>query len=85
MAKHTRFPVGSRVRFTADKLGASKRDELWCVTGEDYGAGDEGVVAFPHPNKKNLPDWFYVEVDSKEEPGEKRYIGVSPRMVEAVS
>jgi hypothetical protein len=73
--------AGTRVRFTIDKLGASRRDELRWVTGESYGVGDEGHVAFPHPNRKRCPEWFYVEVESKNTPGEKRYVGVTARMV----
>ncbi len=72
---------GTRVGFLTNNLGASKQDELYGVTGEIYGVGDSGKVAFNHPNKKACPDWFYVEVESKEEPGEKRYVGVTARMV----
>lgn len=79
---------GQRVRFTRDNLGASLRDELYCVTAERYGTEDKGIVSFPHhPNQKPAPrgckGWWYVEVDSKEVPGEKRYVGVHPMMVEA--
>ncbi|HZL96041.1 MAG TPA: hypothetical protein VFB99_20455 [Vicinamibacterales bacterium] len=80
---------GQRVRFTRDNLGASLRDELYCVTAERYNIGDEGVVSFPHPNQKPAPmgckGWWYVEVDSKDVPGEKRYVGVHPMMVAAVA
>jgi hypothetical protein len=79
------FKKGERVRFTTEGLGASKADELYCVTGETYGPGDEGTVAFRHPNKKALPDWFYVEVPSKSEPGAMRYVGVAPLHVERVA
>lgn len=76
---------GTRVRFTVDGLGASKFNELHhFATGDVYNRGDEGVVAFRHPNKKNCPDWFYVEVPSKEEPGALRYVGVSAAYVEVV-
>jgi len=87
MAKRSAFPFppGSRVKFTINNLGASLRTELSRVTEETYGTDDAGVVAFAHPNRKACPDWVYVEVDSKNEPGAKRYVGVNPHMVEAAS
>lgn len=80
------IPVGTRVKFTLDRLGACpNKEDLFHTTEEIYGAGDVGIVSFPHPNRVALPDWFYVEVDSKEKPGEKRYVGVSEHMVERMS
>ena len=81
MSKQAAIPIGTFVSFTTPSLGASRRDELHATTGEVYGPGDSGVVAFPHPNRKACPNWVYVEVDSKEIPGEKRYVGVTARMV----
>lgn len=82
MSKNSAFPkAGTRVRFVKDNLGASRRDDLGHVVEETYGLGDEGRVAFRHPNKKACPDWFYVEVDSKKVPGEKLYVGVTARMI----
>jgi hypothetical protein len=78
------IPIGTRVRFTIDQLGASRRDELYVVTGEVYGVGDEGVVAFRHSNTRMCPNWVYVEVASKAAPGEKRYVGVTRHMCEPV-
>lgn len=75
------IPIGKKVRFTIDNLGASLRDALYASTGETYGPDDVGTVAFMHPNTKLCPDWAYVEVDSKAAPGEKRYVGVTQRMV----
>jgi hypothetical protein len=74
--------IGDKVRFITDQLGASRRDELYQVTSDTYGIGDEGYVAFYHPNQKTCPDWFYVEVDSKTEPGVKLYVGITTRMCE---
>ena len=76
---------GTRVRFTCDGLGASRREDLSRVTGEVYGVGDEGIVAFRHPNKARLPEWFYVEVNSKGVTGEKRYVGVTGSMYEIIT
>jgi hypothetical protein len=81
--------IGTRVRFTRDNLGASRRDDLChIVAAEAFGQGDAGTVAFMHPNQKPSPrgckGWFYVEVESKTEPGVKLYVGVHPAMVEAV-
>ena len=76
MTRSRQTLVGKCVEFLSDELGASRSpDELFVVTDEVYGIGDSGTVAFPHPNPK-LKGWWYVEVDSKAEPGEKRYVGV---------
>ena len=74
---------GTKVRFVVGSLGASERDDLGHVTSDVYGPGEGGTIAFRHPNP-NLKGWWYVEVDSKGKPGEKRYVGVTERMVEAV-
>ena len=76
---------GQRVRFVADNLGASERDELHRVVADRYGRGDESVVDFKHPNKKACPDWWYVAVDSKSGEPRKLYVGVTARMVEVLS
>lgn len=84
------IPVGTLVRFTADNLGASKIDELSRVTGDRYGVGDSGVVAFAHPNPALAARWFYVQVKAKTPPtpegdgDEFLYVGVTDRMCEAV-
>lgn len=75
-------PIGTRVRFTCDRLGASKREDLGHTTGDVYGAKDTGLVVFVHPNARACWDWFYVEVGSKLVPGEKRYVGVTADMVQ---
>lgn len=83
---------GVRVRFTRNNLGASERDDLGHnVAGEDVGVGDQGVIAFPHPNKLLRPPrattpggWWYVEVESRTRPGEKLYVGVCLAMIEVV-
>ena len=73
---------GARVRLAGGvaNLGASEPDELHRVTADHYSAGDEGVLAFPHPNQE--PDgcagWWYVAVDSKTGPARKLYVGVWP-------
>lgn len=56
------FGIGRRVRFTRDNLSASKLGELHAVVTTKFGRGDEGVVAFRHPNFARLPNWFYVQV-----------------------
>lgn len=77
-------PVDTRVRIIGKDLGASRLAELWKITDELYGAGDIGRVAFQHPNARLAAEWFYVEVDSKEVPGEKRYVGCTKALVEIV-
>ena len=72
--------IGTPVRFLLNKLGASRRDQLFAVTGDDFGIGDGGVVAFAHPNQKACRGWVYVEVESKVT-DEKLYVGVGPSMV----
>ena len=73
---------GARVRLAGGvaNFGASEPDELHRVTADRYSAGDEGVLAFPHPNQE--PDgcagWWYVAVDSKTGPARKLYVGVWP-------
>ena len=81
--------AGARVRFKSNGLGASRRSELFAVVvTTTYGAGDEGVLSFAHPNAKLArAGWAYVEVDSKEPgdaPGTKLYVGVHPSMWEFV-
>lgn len=77
--------IGSKVRFTRNGLGLSRRDDLSRVVAETVNAGDVGTVAFRHPNKRMCPDWVYVEVESKAEPGTKLYAGVGPSMIEPES
>jgi hypothetical protein len=75
---------GTRVRFTRNGLGVSRRDDLsHVVASEVANIGDVGTVAFRHPNVTKCADWVYVEVDSKTEPGLKLYVGVSPSMIES--
>jgi hypothetical protein len=85
LAELTRDPKiapGVRVRFAADvhNFAGSERDELHRITADKYGAGEEGVLAFPHPNQ--TPDgcagWWYIEVDSKSGEPRKLYVGVWP-------
>lgn len=74
---------GARVRFIKDNLGASRRDDLGHVTQEVFGVGDEGIAVFQSPSRNAArAGWFYVEVDSKREPGTKLYVGVHERMIE---
>lgn len=82
--------IGTKVRFVIDHLGAQRSmngkatNGLQLVPGvvpELFGRNDHGVVAFPHPNER-LKDWWYVEVDSRTEPGLKLYVSASPFMVE---
>lgn len=75
---------GTRVRFLADNMGASLLDELHRVTGERYGTSDTGTVAFKHHNPK-AKGWWYVEVESKEEPGAKRYVGAHFSQIQVAS
>lgn len=77
-----KYPIGTKVRFTVDGLGASERDNLGRVTSEVYGIGDTGTVHYAHPNPQ-CKGWFYVEVESRRERGHKLYVGVAPHMVEA--
>lgn len=80
---------GVKVRFADDAngLGASERDELHRVTEERYGAGEVGVLAFPHPNQaaNGCVGWWYVEVDSKIGEPRKLYVGVWPGGFEVLS
>lgn len=89
------IPVGTRVRFKQDDLGASERDDLGHTVEERFGAGDEGVVVFGHPNARNpcfnerfrrqLAQTVYVEVESRERPGHKLYVGSHVGHLEVVS
>jgi len=77
--------VGTRVRFLLEGLGASRRDDLSHFTRETYGVEDEGVIAFAHPNPSvRTVGWVFVEVASKECPGEKRYVAVRSGMFAAI-
>jgi hypothetical protein len=77
--------VGQHVRFKMDNLGASERGALHRTTGDVYGSGDEGIVAFCHPNRiLARVGWVYVEVSSKTRPWEKLYVGCLPRMFDLV-
>jgi hypothetical protein len=90
---------GVKVRLVGDvhNFGASLREDLaHIVSGNRYHAGDEGVLAFPHPNQQ--PDgcrgWWYVEVAPKDPVGpryegdveviDKLYVGVWPGGFEAI-
>jgi hypothetical protein len=69
--------AGARVQFLRDNIGAFEHERLGRLTDEVYGIGDSGTSAFPHP-RQNLANegWWYVEVESKREPGKKLYVGV---------
>jgi len=78
--------IGTKVRFTRGPLGASDdKDNVCHIVSEMFGPGDVGVVAFPHPNRNNkyhdksmrdsLAKTWYVEVESKVNPGQKLYVG----------
>lgn len=74
---------GTRVRFTIEDLGASRRDDLSRVVRETPAVGQEGIVAFAHPNPRLASEgWFFVAIDSREERGTTLYVGVTLRMVE---
>ncbi len=81
-----KYPNGTRVRFVKSDLGASERDDLSHVVEEKFGVGDEGVIAFPHPNKTiAVVGWCYVEVQSKTIPGRLLYVGVRANMIEPIA
>lgn len=74
--------LGKRVRFTMDGLGASKLGELHCCVEKTFGSGDEGEVAFLHPNPE-MRDWFYVQVIEHRPLGNRTlYVGCTLRMCE---
>lgn len=73
---------GPRVRFLVDNLAASEPENMMRCTGDEYGIGDSGIVAFEHLNPKVRKGWVYVEVDSKSGPARKLYVGVGPDMYE---
>ena len=78
---------GPRVRFTINTLGASESGNLTRMAADvdTYNVGDEGVVAFEHPNAKiSMSGWVYVEVDSKSEPKRKLYVAVGASMYEVI-
>jgi hypothetical protein len=83
-----RASVGSpRVKFVAieGELGASEADDLGHVVADTYCAGEEGVLAFEHPNPKACPGWVYVEVVGKSDPTKRFYVGVPSSAIEVIS
>lgn len=78
-------PPLPRVRFTLGSLGSSEAYDLRHITPERYHVGEEGTLAFKHPDKGLAADgWVFVEVDSKIGEPRKLYVGVGPYMYERV-
>lgn len=75
---------GPRVRLTRNDLGASNPENLSRLEPDTYGIGDEGVLAFEHPNQDRCCGWVYIEVDSKIGAPRKLYVAVGPRMYEVI-
>lgn len=84
---------GVKVRIIdGNVLGASRRDDLCHIVDDKnwYKLGDEGVLAFPHPNQRDVGQgckgWWYVEVEPKHpvDDAEKLYVAVWPGAFEVL-
>lgn len=73
---------GTRVRFTAERLGTMRPDTGNRFAEPCVGSGDLGTIAdTPGP----LPDgWLLVQADLTDADGSVLYVPVHPDMIEAV-